>query len=67
MKAKFNSGDRVSVNGRDGEHVIYRSMIIMVPTITNGKFEMIDTLIYKFNPYSKDEFYAHEKDLLPLR
>jgi len=61
-KAKFKQGAQVKVKGRKGKHRIDFLTIIPIPTIHNGQFILVDTLMFKFNALTKDTFYAWERD-----
>ena len=61
-KAKFRIGAEVKVKGRKGRHRIDYLTIIPMPTIENGQFVLVDTMMLKFNALRKDTFYAWERD-----
>ena len=65
-KPKFAIGDRVMVKGRKGgPFIVAYPLNIMVPTIIDFEFVLVDSPFYKFIPTgkAKDNFYAYEKDL----
>lgn len=61
-KIKYARGAKVKVKGRIGIHVVSYPMVIPVPSIVNGQFQLIENVMYKFIT-QKETYYAWEPDI----
>jgi len=63
IKPQFKKGDRVKVTGMKAPLIIHWPMIVPVPQIIRGQFELVETIMYKFDMGKNNYFYAYEKDV----
>jgi hypothetical protein len=59
---RFDRGTEVKVKGRRGKHRVSYPMVIPIPSIIDGQFQLVNTVMLKFNADNKETFYAWEKD-----
>jgi hypothetical protein len=62
IKPKFNRGDKVNVRGIKGSLSVHWPMVIPVPRIIDGQFQLVDEVMYKFT-IGKEYCYAYEADV----